>query len=639
MTPPSGRELAWATVLYAALTILLAYPVSLNPASLMLADDPDTHLYLWTMGWNAHALATSPFGIFDANIYHPERLTLAFSENLIGTALFAAPVAWITGDLVLALNVALLLTPVLCGVGAYFFARRLGLGVAAAVVGGLVFAFSPARFFRLSQPHVTAVQWLPFVLAFLYTYLERGRSRDLRCAVGFFSLQAVTTGHGAVFGLTAVVVLIGWRLLLGEPLSAGRRLRDLGVPGALLLAPTVLLAMPYGLVQDELGLRRTLANWAPTPQSFLASPSTLHTWMGGWLPGPHVHDAATAFLFPGFVPMALAALALWWRMPQANASAQKPRDSAWARAAHIVELLAVVAVGVAFYVAVVEPIRWHIDGALVFSARDPWRPVLLAAGLIAARAGLSMVAPFTPLLRARRRWASWQEWRAANRTQPTPLAALLTLTGVVFSLGPPFGLWPLVYWMPGFSFIRVPSRFMVLAVLGLAMLSAIGIERLRATVPSARRNAAAIAVAVLFLLESSGAPLTAVPFRVDLPAADRWLATQPRPFAVAEVPVYPVARSQTVFTLHSAAHWEKTVHGYSGGQPRLHDELYESMRRFPDKDSVMRLTAIGVDYVVVHPDMYEAGEWAVVRERLPLFADRLELAFEAEGDRVYRLRR
>ena len=29
--------------------------------------------------------------MFDANIYYPQTLTLAYSENLIGSALFAAP--------------------------------------------------------------------------------------------------------------------------------------------------------------------------------------------------------------------------------------------------------------------------------------------------------------------------------------------------------------------------------------------------------------------------------------------------------------------------------------------------------------------------------------------------------------------
>ncbi|WP_332772324.1 hypothetical protein, partial [Phenylobacterium sp.] len=69
-----------------ALTVLMAAPWSLHPATRVLLDAPDTHLYIWTLAWDAHAFVTNPFGIFDANIYYPLPNTLAYSENLIGSA-------------------------------------------------------------------------------------------------------------------------------------------------------------------------------------------------------------------------------------------------------------------------------------------------------------------------------------------------------------------------------------------------------------------------------------------------------------------------------------------------------------------------------------------------------------------------
>ncbi|MBA2303597.1 MAG: hypothetical protein H0W08_13300 [Acidobacteria bacterium] len=129
----------------------MAYPLALNPASSAMPGDPDTDLFIWTLAWNAHALVTDPLSIFDANIYHPHARTLAFSENLIGSTLFAGPVVWLTGDPLLALNVVALLSIVLSGLGGFILARRLGLRNDAAVLCGMVFAFSPARFFRIGQ--------------------------------------------------------------------------------------------------------------------------------------------------------------------------------------------------------------------------------------------------------------------------------------------------------------------------------------------------------------------------------------------------------------------------------------------------------------------------------------------------------
>ena len=138
---------------------------------------------MWTLAWNTHAFVHQPLSIFDANIFYPQRNSLAFSENLIGSALFAAPVLWLTGNPVLAVNVVSLLSVVLCGLGAYVLGRRVGLSPAAAVLAGLIFAFSPPRFLRFSQIHLTVVQWIPFALASLHAYLDGGRRRDLLLAI------------------------------------------------------------------------------------------------------------------------------------------------------------------------------------------------------------------------------------------------------------------------------------------------------------------------------------------------------------------------------------------------------------------------------------------------------------------------
>ena len=98
------------TAVYALLTVVMAYLYSLAPGSTILADSPDVHLYLWTLAWDVHALVHQPWAIFDSNIYHPYPNTLAYSENLLGTSLLAAPVLWLTGNPVLAMNLAALAT-------------------------------------------------------------------------------------------------------------------------------------------------------------------------------------------------------------------------------------------------------------------------------------------------------------------------------------------------------------------------------------------------------------------------------------------------------------------------------------------------------------------------------------------------
>src|SRR5438105_4118485 len=121
------REGAAAAACYAVGTLILAYPLSVRAGSSVLGMGADTRLLLWLLGWDVHALTHGPLSIFDANIFHPFRHTLAYTENVIGSALFAAPILWTTGNVVLALNVVSLLSCVLCGVGVYVLFRRLGI--------------------------------------------------------------------------------------------------------------------------------------------------------------------------------------------------------------------------------------------------------------------------------------------------------------------------------------------------------------------------------------------------------------------------------------------------------------------------------------------------------------------------------
>ena len=565
----TDRDGMWrAALFYCALTVVLTWPLAPRAHEATLPVSPDTQLFIWTLAWDTHAVIRQPFAIFDSNIYYPERRTLAYSENLLGSTIFAAPVLWASGNPLLAMNIVALLSVVLGGLGAYLLAVRLGMRRDAAVLAGAVFAFAPARLFRISQLHLTTIQWVPFTLAFLHTYLDSRKPRDLRLAIAFFTLQVLTSGHGAVFVVVAAAALIVCRLFFVSlssasrilPAEAGshasqgapsleprapnpvvRLLKDIGLTGILLLVPAALIAIPYHRVQVEMGLKRPLANWETVPVSFLASPTHLHMWLASLFTETKLGDVASAFLFPGIVPLVLAAVGL--------------------------------------LTGIKRPLR--TNAALFYG--------------------------------------------------------LLTLLAYLLSAGPPLGLWPLVYWLPGFNFLRVPSRFILLAVLGLGILSGIAFERLTATASTKARRFAIAVVGLLFAIECVSIPVPLDTYRVNIPDADRWLAAQPKPFVVAEMPVFPSERYQTAYMLHSMAHWQKTVHGYSGMRPLLHEVLFREMRRFPDEASISHLLQLGVNYIVVHPDMYPPDDWKVVESRLAQTDRRLTLKYSGPGGRVYAL--
>ncbi|HEX6322524.1 MAG TPA: hypothetical protein VFZ36_02265, partial [Vicinamibacterales bacterium] len=99
---PSARRpalTAWhAAALYLAAALAWTWPLAPNIATAIAWDLGDPMLVAWVMGWvndSLLALARGDAGrylaMWDAPIFHPEPLVLAFSEHMIAQALFVLP--------------------------------------------------------------------------------------------------------------------------------------------------------------------------------------------------------------------------------------------------------------------------------------------------------------------------------------------------------------------------------------------------------------------------------------------------------------------------------------------------------------------------------------------------------------------
>src|SRR4029079_2768918 len=105
----------------------------------------------------------------------------------------------------------------------------------------------------------------------------------------FFSLQALTSGHGGAMLLLGVLLVVGDRLGRGAPIAPALRARYLGVIGALRRVPPVLVYLPYRAARVEVGLTRVLDDWSVSTSSFFSSGSHFQTWLisrlpqSGWL--------------------------------------------------------------------------------------------------------------------------------------------------------------------------------------------------------------------------------------------------------------------------------------------------------------------------------------------------------------------
>ncbi len=211
----------------------------------------------------------------------------------------------------------------------------------------------------------------------------------------------------------------------------------------------------------------------------------------------------------------------------------------------------------------------------------------------------------------------------------------LALLAAWASFGPDAGLYRVLYAIvPGFGFLRAPSRFGLVVALALAVLASAAAGRLLERV---RRPGLVGAVLIAATAATLAAPLD---FRAVPPVepAYRLLATLPRA-GVLELPVYSrqFAFLRAQYMLDSTTHWMPIVNAYSDYTPPDFDEASEILADFPTGDALRWLKAQGVRYAVVHVTAYNPTARAALESRLAEYAPELARRYADDRIRLYEI--
>ena len=294
-------------MLFTALAVLHTWPLAQAPGVWSRNDAPDYVLHEWIMAWVPHQLVTDPLHLFDANIFHPERYTLAYSDHLLLQSLMGAPLAWSGASPVLVQNLVLIAGFALTGwatalvVAAWTGSRTAG------VLSGSVMAFNSFSLTRLAQIQDLHLEFFAPALFALDRFLITAQTRDALKLAGWFILQALAGTYVMLF--TAISLVIG--TLARVPEFVGERLVPVisravlaAVAATAILAP---LLIPYVIVSREAGLTRSLTETAVYSARFtdyLAAAGRLH--YDSWSRQFWQRDG----LFPGITPIVLVLVAI-----------------------------------------------------------------------------------------------------------------------------------------------------------------------------------------------------------------------------------------------------------------------------------------------------------------------------------------
>ena len=612
---------AWhAVVLYAAVAIVATWPVARGLDRNVAGDLGDPVLTMWVLGWNSDqllAILRGDFGrlatYFDANIFHPAPLTLAYSELFIPQAVQALPLFALTGNPILCYNLLFLSTFVLSGLGGFLLVRELTGDARAGFVGGLLFAFAPYRFPQTPHLQVLSSQWMPFALYGLRRYFtsidetaSAGRWRPLLGACAALVVQNLSCGYYLMFFEPFVAAYVLWEIWQRRAWRNRAIWLRLSAAAALVVILTLPLLIPYLLAHESLGLERgsaELVRYSADVYSY----ATASPQQAIWGETARAFPQAEGDLFPGLVPLLLALTGVvFWRSDVAAG-----RTPLRFRAIHWL-LLAVTLVHAIAAVITTFNRRLTIDLGVATLRMSNVDQLLIRAVVAAV-----ILLVLSPELRAR--------CAAFMRARGFFLAALLA--AMWLSLGPSphalgrpvnlFGPYQLLYdLVPGFDGLRVPARFGMIVVVMLSVLGGYG-----AAVVARRRGGMVVlsALAVLFLTESVTLPFTvngvspladlATPearvYRPSRAPAVYHAVPRDMPVVLAELPL-----GQQDYDLramfYSMVHHARLLNGYSGFFPPHYGRLalaLSDVPRHPDP-AWTALKEFGATHVLIHEGVW-----------------------------------
>jgi len=320
-----------------------------------------------------------------------------------------------------------------------------------------------------------------------------------------------------------------------------------------------------------------------------------------------------------------------------------------------------VAVAAAVSAAIVFPLFWRY---IELQADTGFTRELNESGRFAATwssylTGSSYTwSPVYPMLREKFQWGQYTEQlfpgifaalfgaggalfgiRQGGRLRRTAIMYTV-ITALAFweSFGPEGGLYAVTYSLPGFTFLRAPSRFGVIVVFGLAALASLAISALL------RRAAAPGIVACMLLLAAIFELATPVPMTPIEPIQPAYYHLRPLPQGgLIEMPPrsHKYSFMRTQYMINSMAHWKPIVNAYSDFIPSTLYNALDTLSQFPSPESFALIERDGVRYVTF--DLREYDKDSGVRLALdrslatyarylkPIYTDRQILLFEITG--------
>jgi len=586
--------LSVAAVAYAALTVVMFWPLAADLRTGIPHDVGDPLLNTWLLWWNSQAV---PFTEkwWNGPIFWPLPDALTLSEHLVGVSTLSTPLHWLGANPQAVYNIVLLLSWPLSAVAAHALCYRLTGSHAAGAVGGLIFGFNPYRLGQIPHIQVLVSWWMPLTFLALHRIVETGSLRlALPWVVVFilsWLLQALSNGYFLFYFSLLVAFWFLWFLARPGSSKLGAKLLLLWGLAGLSLFPILLR---YRATHERWSLSRdfgTVMQYSADLPSFFTAASLVRLW-------PFRPDVRPEQgLYPGIVALLLVLGGVITAVVSAPSRSQRKRRAS----------LAVLGLAIVFFISATITLvagPWILDfGFIEITGRQARKPLTLALGL--AFLAMLVDSSFRDVFRRRSLLAFYVS--AAALSLLMCLGPNGRLMGEQIIEKPPY--WWLLK-IPGAAALRVPTRFMMVGTLPLAVAAALSFRLITRKLP-AKAGRAAVATCLIALVADSW-PLR---LPMHLPREAYTVPPAVGDAAIIELPLGETTDDEVAAMVRSMKHGRAVVNGYSGHFPPPYLVLRKALQE-RDGPALLGLASFGRICVVIDRRRLMARNSRVMTESL-----------------------
>ncbi|HMO01688.1 MAG TPA: hypothetical protein PKD37_02855 [Oligoflexia bacterium] len=557
----------------------------------------DGGLYFWLSNIVSESIFSLPW--FEIPQFYPHGLALAWSDSFILPALFWKIILSFGVSEALSYNLLLLLAETLNGFCSFLLLRVLKISFGRSILGGVAVMSLPYFSANLGHPQLLFFFFIPLALRSLYLFNEKPTALSAFSCGVILSLSFLCSVYYTIFIGVIIFLFVVLSFLRGE--FSIKRFSFALIP----LPFLYIFIAPYLVVKQSFGARRLYE-----PFAFKLSVLNLLPFSG---------ETASSFSFFVILSFVLALISTW-------KAQRKSSDHQNIFLSSLFQLLATL---------------------VLLSATELNVPLWLKSIF------LWIVFLFTlsiPL-------------RTKKELFPLSFTLLIFWFGLLFSLGPPaeniknisssFYISPyhfLFDFFPGFDSLRDCSRFVILShfalVVSLLLLlekkgfkknlkeKLIHLQNQKNCLLISRFSLILLILSILFnLFDSQAINFGPIPKKLSLPNYLNEKVVLSLPLVTTPLDKNGEITSWKDWANTNMEHLNsirspkiKSINGYSGQRPRLHQLLPKKFANFPDERSLMTLAQFPeLEYIILRLDKYPVDRREYILSGLAKYSNYLEV--------------